>query len=196
MEARRKKREKIFFETFDDNGAGFSGSPFETWTVGGVPIGAGHWERFVDTSREPNLTLGTGDYAAVRMESGEFLDTLVWMISPIIDVRQFSDLVLSADLYFRAVGEQGEEVSEILLLRAGYQPETLRVIGEDMSHQSDPINEHMTWDISSGTDFIQVAFTWRSSSGGPSHDSIQVDNIQVTGKQKLDPPKPPRIQRK
>jgi hypothetical protein len=170
----------IFFEDFDGNGVDFEGAPFETWSVGGVPIANNHWEKFFDSSDTPNKTLGKGNYAAVRIGT-EFQETPVWMISPIIDVRQFTDLALSCDLYFRAGELQGEQISKVLLLRAGYQPETLRVMGEDMSVESDPINEHMTWNISSDADFIQIAFTWETSTGGPSYDYIQVDNIRIIG---------------
>lgn len=183
MEVKKKlKIEKIFFENFNGLGAGFNGSPFEAWSVGGVPVGAGHWERFYEGSDAPNLTYGKGDYAAIRLHSPELLDTLVWMTSPVIDVRQYSDLVLSTDIYFRAGGEVGEEVATIQLLRAGYPPQVLNVIGETMSAHDEPLKQHMRWNISPDSEFIQVAFTWVSGAGGPGHDSMQVDNIKVTGK--------------
>lgn len=182
MDATKIKSKEIFFENFDGDGVGFGGSPFETWSVGGVPIGAGHWERFSNNPGEPNLTGSRGSYAAVRMYSDEFLDTLVWMISPVIDVRKYTDLVLSTDLYFRAGGEVGEEVATVLLHRAGHPPETLSVIGDTLSALDNPMKQHMTWNISPDSKFIQVAFTWVSGAGGPGHDSIQVDNIRVTGK--------------
>jgi hypothetical protein len=171
----------LFFEDFDGNGAGFSGSPFETWSIGGVPIGPGHWERFYNKPEQPNLTSGSGNYAAVHLVSHEFLDTLVWMISPIIDVRKHTDLTLSTDLYFRAGGQVGEDIATIVLLRAGHPPETLSVIGDTLSAMDDPLKQHMTWDISPDSDFVQVAFPWVISAGGSGYDSIQVDNIRIIG---------------
>ena len=180
--------ETIFFEDFDGTGAGFDGPVFESWSIGGTSVDAGHWGLFdSDMNPVPNLTLGSGRYAGVHSESHEFIDSLVWLISPLIDARKHRKLVLSADVYFKSRGaDPGEDTVNILILRVGKKPQTIGVIGNTMSSADAPISQNMSWNISfSQCSFIQVAFTWYSSMGPPQYDSIQLDNIRLTGRRAL-----------
>lgn len=175
----------IFFEDFDGSGAGFDGPVFGSWSIGGTPVDAGHWGLFYpDMNPVPNLTPGSGRYAGVHSESHEFIDSLVWLISPLIDARKYRNLVLSTDVYFKShSANPGEDRVEILILRVGKkEPQTIGVIGNTMSSADAPISQNMSWNISFSQCGVQVAFTWYSSMGPPEYDSIQLDNIRLTGR--------------
>jgi len=175
----------IFFEDFDGTGAGFDGPVFESWSIGGIPVDWGHWGLFYpDMNPVPNLTPGSGRYAGVHSESHMLLDSLVWLISPLIDARKYRKLALSTDVYFKSRGaEPGEDTVNILILQVGKEPQTIGVIGNTMSCTDAPISQNMSWNIPfSQCGVIQVAFTWYSSMGPPKHDSIQLDNIHLTGR--------------
>lgn len=176
----------IFFENFDGNGPGFDGPVFKSWSIGGTPVDFGHWGLFYPdmVPSASNLTPGSGRYAGVHSNSPEFIDCLVWLISPMIDARTFNKLFLSADVYFKSRGfGLGEETVEILILRVGKEPQRIGIIGNTMSSNDPPISQNMSWNIPT-TQFsvIQIAFTWFSSMGNPAYDSIQLDNIRLTGR--------------
>ena len=175
----------IFSEDFDGNGPGFKGSVFRSWSIGGVPVDAGHWGLFSGSqSSKPNKTPGNGGYTGVHSDSPEFIDTLVWLISPVIDARKYGELVLSADVYFQSRGAAaGEDKVEVLVLQPGKLPQTIGVIGDTMSAGDQPLQQNMSWNIPSSyrCGFIQIAFTWYSSMGPARYDSIQLDNIHLTG---------------
>jgi len=169
----------VFSEDFDGGGPGFKGPVFKSWSIGGEPIEAGYWGLFY-----PDLDPGIRRYAGVHSKSHEFIDTLVWLISPVIDARKYRKLVLSADVYFQSRGAgAGEDKVEILMLQPGKLPQTIGVIGDTMSAGDPPLQQNMSWNIPSSyrCGFIQIAFTWYSSMGPAQYDSIQLDNIRLTG---------------
>jgi len=176
----------LFYDDFDENSVGFGGPPFHSWSVGGEPVAAGHWRLFYPDSGpepQPNKTLGTGKYAGVHKNDPEFIDTLIWLISPLIPLGKCHDLTLSADVHFQARGfEQGEDRVEIYILPAGSDPQLLGVIGENLSQADPPIIQNMSWElIVKQAEYVQIAFTWKSSMGHEEYDSIQLDNIHLEG---------------
>ncbi|MEW8508222.1 MAG: hypothetical protein AB2598_16125 [Candidatus Thiodiazotropha sp.] len=179
----------LFFEDFDGNGIGFASgyrfdtNPFGVWDVGGnAPPGFGQWMRFSgDDPAEPNLTPGTGGYAAIRIaDTPDFGDNTYWMVSPLIDTRNHTDLALALDLHYRASGSPQEATLRILMRRVGESPVTLADINQATtgSHET---SEHMSWDIAPGADFLQFAFMYSNTSMNPTPASIQLDNIRLTG---------------
>ena len=176
----------IFSEDFDGGGPGFKGPVFKSWSIGGEPIEAGYWGLFYPDldSGTPNDTPGNGRYAGVHSKSHEFVDTLVWLISPVIDARKYGQLVLTADIYFQSRGAAaGEDKVEVLVLQPGKLPQTIGVIGDTMSAGDPPLQQNMSWNIpkSYQCGLVQIAFTWYSSMGPAQYDSIQLDNIHLTG---------------
>ena len=177
--------ETIFFENFDGSGPGFNGPAFESWSIGGTPVDAGHWGLFTPgTGGIQNLTPGSEKYAGVHSHSSQFIDNLVWLISPLIDAGKYRDLVLSSDIYFKSRGNAvGEETVKILALRVGRSPQQIGVIGNTMSQTDQPISQNMSWHIpNSKCGTFQIAFTWYSSWGASQFDSIQLDNIRLQGR--------------
>jgi len=174
----------IFFDDFNGAGPGFTGPVYDSWSIGGTPVDAGHWGLFYpDMDPVPNLTPGSGRYVGVHSESAEFIDSLVWLISPLIDARKYRKLVLTADVYFKSSGAGlGEDTVKIFALQVGKAPQMVGVIGDTMSAADPPISQNLSWNIpSSQCGFVQIAFTWYSSMGHPAYDSIQLDNIRLTG---------------
>jgi len=185
----------IFFEDFDGSGPGFGGdyysSPFESWSIGGEPIDAGHWDLFYpDYDPTPNLTQGSGRYAGVRSLTFDYMDTLSWMVSPIIDVTNFQDLNLSIELYYDFVAYSvdipdshyhSEDRVGISILSIGEGSYTIDNLGEHID-TLDPFRGTRSWDIPLvGSPYIQLCFSWYSSSGPPDYDRIQLDNILLSG---------------
>ena len=174
----------IFSENFDGSGPGFNDLAFNTWNTGGEPVEAGCWSIFTGSdSSKPNKTPGSGGYAGVNSKLGEFIDTLVWLKSPVIDARKYRQLVLYADIYFKSHGAAaGEDKVEILLLQPGKASQTIDVIGQNMSGSDTPLKETKKWKIPTfKCGRLQIAFTWYSSMGPAEYDSIQLDNIRLTG---------------
>lgn len=182
---------EIFYDDFDGNGPGFKGPSFKAWSIGGTPILAGRWQLFYpDYNDADNLTGGSGRYASVHSSSSEFIDTLVWMISPLIYVGKYENLTLSADIYFKSQGASiGEDTLTISILTIddeapsadSLSQNTIEVIGQNMSAVDPALHGPKSWDLSSFADtshFIQLAFSWYSSMGPA---SVQLDNIRVTG---------------
>ncbi len=179
----------IFFEDFDGNGIGFgsgdgfSADPFGVWNVGGTAApGYAEWVRFSgDDPAEQNLTPGKGGFGAIRiLAEPYFADSTYWMVSPLLDTRNFTDLTLALDMHYCGSGAPIEATLRILLLRAGESPEMLAELNEATLGARE-LSRHMSWDISPGADFMQFAFAYYNSSEDPSPDSIQLDNIRLTG---------------
>lgn len=185
---------EIFLADFDGIGPGFKqpnenerAFHFNSWSIGGAPILAGRWQlSYPEYHDLPNLTGGSGRYAAVH-GSHEFIDTLVWMISPLIDVGKHENLNLSADLYFKSNGGSvGEDTLTISILTIDDNftsaNNEITVIGENMGPTSPVLQGHQSWPItiSDTSHLIQLAFSWYSSMGPA---SVQLDNIRVTGEE-------------
>ncbi len=196
---------EIFIADFDGNGPGFSGANrpgealtnavFGSWSIGGNPILAGRWQ--LSYNEASNRTGGSGRYASIKSNSSEFMDTHVWMISPLINIRKYENLTLSTDLYLKFNGRAGENTLTVSILTIDNKPpsddsvghHTVATIGEHMS-AADELLGNNSWPISQfadGSDFIQLAFSWYSSE---EPGSVQLDNIKVLGDKKatLAPP--------
>jgi hypothetical protein len=200
---------ELFIEDFDGNGPGFKGPPFSAWSIGGTPIDAGRWKLFYPEMGAPeNLTGGSGRYASVQSDSSEFIDTLVWLISPLIDVEKYRNLTLNADIYLEATGSAGEDTLTISLLtiKNGHgkspsiQEHTIDVVGEHLSF-GDVAQGSKSWDLSACTrrrHLIQLSFGFYSSMGsGVGQAPVQLDNISITGdkKTRMRPPKDLKVKK-
>jgi len=171
---------RLFFEDFDGSGPGFDGPVFKAWSIGGAAISHGYWKLFYPEYDGENISPGSGKYAGVYSHSGEFRDTLVWMISPLIDISQYQNLKLSADIYFRSSGiSRGEDRLTISYLTVGVEPINVAIIGKDMCAEDAPISANKSWNISLGnrSQVIQLSFSWYSSMGPTEYDSVQIDNV-------------------
>jgi hypothetical protein len=90
-----------------------------------------------------NQTRGSGRYSAVKSYSVEVVDTLVWLISPLVDVENYQNLTLEADLYLHATGTAGEDTLTVSLLTIdgggpgsqSVEEHTVEVVGENLSFQ-------------------------------------------------------------
>ncbi|MEJ2055776.1 MAG: hypothetical protein P8X42_17825, partial [Calditrichaceae bacterium] len=159
---------EIFFADFDGTGPGFKGvsaqnedkteAVFYNWSIGGEPISAGRWQLSYPEHNGPNLTTGTGRYASIHAsESTPFVDTHVWMISPLIDVRKYKNLVLSADIYFKAQGASaGEDILTVsmqsilnkLISADPVEYHTVEIIGQDMKDGDPELKGTKSWNLS------------------------------------------------
>jgi hypothetical protein len=188
-------QETLFFDDFDNNSIGLNAGPFDSWSTGSnSPPGFAEWSVFSgDDSAEQNLTPGNGSYAAIRTHNAdEFGDAVYWLVSPLIDTRKFKGLALSFDIHYRPSGAgRGESTLRIMLLRAGDSAESIGIIGESSSGRDNPTSERMTWNIWPSAAFIRLAFVYYNSSENPAYDSIQLDNIKITGTRGW-PNRPPR----
>ncbi|MBU1170101.1 MAG: hypothetical protein KKD44_11105 [Proteobacteria bacterium] len=207
----------IFYADFDGNGPGFQGASlpnedrtnavFSSWSIGGAPILAGRWElSYPEYNDAPNRTGGSGRYASVHSNSSEFIDTQVWMISPLIDVGKYKDITLLVDIYFKAQGAGvGEDTLTISILTINDKStsaesvghHTVDVLGKNMSVNDPELQGTLSWNLSkfsNASHFIQLAFSWYSSMGPA---SVQLDNIRVQGEENvtLAPPSNFKVQK-
>ena len=162
----------IFYEDFDGSGSGFE--EWSTWSE--VP--AGQWDIFDPGSGEGNnFTYGSGKYVGIRSFSTEFIDTWVELLSPAIDISKYQNLSVSFDYYFDPDG-CGVVEDFVYFSAAGT---TLELFGEHNSLT--PITGHESIDISYADDnpSLNIGFSYYSSIGTTTYETIQIDNIRIVG---------------
>ena len=169
----------IFFEDFDGNGPGFA--EWSVWSQ--VP--AGEWDQFTSVDGN-NLTPGTGNYAAVRSYSFEFIDTEVKLTSPEIIGTNYQGLTVLFDYYFNGRGYPGDEFHDGVIedvISFWVDGIEMEAFGYNDDYNDLPLSGTRTYniDFADGASSFQIGFSFYSSSGPPTYDTIQIDNVRITG---------------
>jgi hypothetical protein len=176
---------QLFFADFDGIGPTFHYQnpdalpAFGCWSIGGAPAGAGHW-----CHRSAESRFG-GGYAGIAVGSPEFIDTPIWLISPQIDLKGCHKLSLSADIFHDPKSMPPTDIDQVTVAYATDTGETaiLEVI-------TAPTEERKIWSflVAKGSHRLLLLFHYYSSIGPPKPGSPQLDNIELTGINKPQPP--------